>query len=647
MSWSLTIGATTQSLDDWGISSASLSFASLGPDAFMFSIPAEDGLAAHEINHGDAVVLTQDATVRFRGEIVRRGQQADPSEGYSYEAAGPWHYLEHLVFEQSWKVFAGWLDDIPGGTALLSDASTSHIVLNQSPLGVLQGTRSQLAEILQYAIDDGADIQFTEAQLADMNIPKREQQDMLCSEGITRQLDYMDAVTWFDYSTTPPTFHCKRRSDLAGVSLAIGSNISALNLVPRDEQQVPFVQIKFEKAYQDTFGVSLQISEDIYPDPLPAQKKGGLVATIVLAPTVTTTLVQELTVGAIPEAGDSDATKLNFFKSVKSELEDTDEYGSLALVSGSYARVGTAANYITDGAIAPWMDGTVEDDEVGCKVSYTQKDTADSTSVDGHKVREQNVVVRVKATDLESGTYKTTYTDDAGEDPSEFAGIAQQIYDDLNALAWSGTVVIVEDEPTFSVGIGNVLNLTGAQAAWATMNALVRGVSVDIMTGTTTLDLSPNPHLAAGQIVDLLRVNRTRWLTGYAGSRTNANVGGGENSLPNKLPRENTTEAARRYSEHRVSGPDSSGQYCAETKAVDTSHSSKPTFVLAQRTSGGLSTEKILLQLSRALGKEIKLREAKVCTPTTTGYAIILASERYATPLISGETPLGSDDVTP
>ena len=29
---------------------------------------------------------------------------------------------------------------------------------------------------------------------------------------IRRQLDYMDAVTWFDYSTTPPTLNIKRRS---------------------------------------------------------------------------------------------------------------------------------------------------------------------------------------------------------------------------------------------------------------------------------------------------------------------------------------------------------------------------------------------------------------------------------------------------
>jgi hypothetical protein len=31
-----------------------------------------------------------------------------------------------------------------------------------------------------------------------------------------------DAVTWFDYGTSPPTFHCRRRGELATVNVDVG-----------------------------------------------------------------------------------------------------------------------------------------------------------------------------------------------------------------------------------------------------------------------------------------------------------------------------------------------------------------------------------------------------------------------------------------
>lgn len=652
MSWTLEYSGTRKSLAYWGITSCALQFQSLAADACVFNTAATSGLATPAFAHRGTIILRSgetgsDATswtggtTRFRGEIIRRQQSATGNqEGYQYQAAGPWRYLEELIFEQTFKVFAGW-SGTPGETPILNDQSTSHVVLNQSVAGALQGTRATLAEVLQWAVDDGAPIQFTSSGFPDMNIPRREQRDILCAEAIRRQLDYMDAVTWFDYTTSPyPTFYCARRSSLTPVSIALDgtAGIAALGLVPRDEQQVPAVVIRFEKAYQDTYGTFQQVVEDTYPASLPASKRGWLTATVVLTPRVTVS--QKLVTSAV------DATDLDWWKDVKDDLRDADEYANLALVSGSDSRNSSLAYYIVDGAVAAWMTGTVESDNVKAKISFTHKDTVDTGKVTSHKVREQQISAQIQATDLASGTY--TVLEDAGEDPSEFTGIAQQIYTDLNVVAWSGSVRIIATEPAFNVGVGNVLNLTGGQTAWTTMNALVQTVSVDIMSGSTELGLGPNPHMDAGQIVDLLRVNRTRTLTHYSATRATAELPGNA-QLPKNLPRQNTTEAPKRYESFvagKTDGTDATKSNRVTIHAADTDADTKPSIRVVQVTSAGAehaAAGKILVELSRAYGKTIRLREAKVCTPTATKYVLTLSSEPYDTPLIAGETPIGND----
>ena len=58
-----------------------------------------------------------------------------------------------------------------------------------------------------------------------------------------------DAVTWFDYTTSPPTFHCDARANLETQPLALngGDLIRDLRVNPRYDLLTPYVLINYEQ----------------------------------------------------------------------------------------------------------------------------------------------------------------------------------------------------------------------------------------------------------------------------------------------------------------------------------------------------------------------------------------------------------------
>jgi len=572
MSWTLQpVGGSEKSFADWGITGLAWNFRSLEISEVSFTIPAAFD-AALPFTNRVGVTIRQNRTgsvttytggsVWFYGVVIRQQPSAtSDSEQFSVTLVDPWWHLENLVYCQRFNVFTGW-DGTPGVTPLYTEDKSSHITLNQAYTGGIIGTRAVLEDVLDWASDNSAPIQFTAGTFPDMNIPLREEKDITCAEAIRRQVDYMDAVSWFDYTTTPPTLKIARRSALTPVSRSI-VGVKDISLTPRYDLQVPFVHLKFEKLYSDTEGQFLQIVNQYAPDPLPADKFGGLLATIVLSPRQTSTVKQYV------ECGGLDASDLDFWKDVKRELNNADLYADLAIQSYTVQAAETAAGYtkgdtvalpryLYKGAIADWMSVTSVRVDVTAVLSYTVKETlAGSDKITLFKSRLHTVKVSLLATNAVTGEYRNSTLESAGEDPTEFAGLATNIYTDLNTLSWDGQLSLVETECTGSIALGNVLNLTSGNAAWATMNATVQAVSGDIDSGTTRVTLGVNKHLSAGQLVDLLRINRTR-----SSFRMTSNASTGSPGVADELPGENaeanTTEAAKIYEQHSVSSKDAS-----------------------------------------------------------------------------------------
>jgi len=635
--WSIKKGATTKTLAAWGVAEGLVrTLNSQAPSTVEFFVPMDyDGTAPFA--YDDSLTVLKDAVTWFVGRVTDVTPVVEPGrEGLQFVVSDAWDELERIPFEQSYQYFNGWIGGDPANGPVLQTAYLQRIVLNQSALGAYQGTRAQLKEILDWAISKGVSLQYVEANLPDITPPPREEKDIWCADAIRRQLAYMDAVTWFDYSTSPPTLNIKRRQDMTTTSIDLSSySKAAVSLKPLYRRQVPMVKLTYEKQIITNGRSFLQVTVDQYPVSPPSESRNPLLATITLQPRSVEQVSQDL------ETAPIDVNDLEFWKLVKPELADATRYKSLALVAGSGSRSGSLPNYIVSGGVADWMNGTVQEDTLVCEVEYVVGvKIGGSATINGSKVKRQRISVRVQTTDLTTDTYtSTTVTDDPREDPSLFAGLAQEIYNDLSVLNFAGSVDLVGDELPAPASIGQKINLLNGRSEWATMAALVQGVHEDVHSGRISLSVGANRLLSAEDLVELMRHNRTQVYS--LAVRSGASVPGGLVTLPAAEAKENTSTGEAEFVEHVVH--DQANGYRVAAKAVDTASESQPAVRIVQMTSAGAEVDaatagKILLQLSEAVGHEIKLRWYSACKQDgTEGYVLALGSPWVAT-LPTGKT---------
>ena len=188
-----------RTLASWGFQNGQIHRQSLAADTLSLSRPISAFDAADEIDFGQLVTLNDPTgRTRFVGRrVLVPGRASGAEESKSYTFAGPWYWLERLIYHQSWQQLL-----INGA---LVPRQTSHLLLN---LGG-QSVGTQITTVAQYAIDQGAPF-----QLGTIDIPivpfVTESTDQTCAQIIIDQLRWAsDVVAWFDYTTNPPTFHCR------------------------------------------------------------------------------------------------------------------------------------------------------------------------------------------------------------------------------------------------------------------------------------------------------------------------------------------------------------------------------------------------------------------------------------------------------
>ena len=364
-----------KSFEDWGIESPQLQHVSLDTGRLTANLP-DYATADVPFQHKDKLTIYRDREYDAETEVFSGGTRHfvgvfqhpssilhESEEGADIEAFDPWWYLEKIRFERVGKKFQGWEDDLPGTTPILIDVSTTNVVLNQENNGTILNTRDELANILDWAIARGAPIQYVKADLPSQKIPPRSELDISCADAVRRQIAYMNAVQWWDYSVAGhPKFCMKRRSDCVEVDLNIApvagvQRIQVGQITRRDDLLVPYVKINFEKEYSDSGGSFTQVITYQHPDPIPNDHIGPLIATVRLAPQTGLTIQQEI------DVIDLDPTSLDFWKVFKPELNTPLEYHDLEIVAGSASVTGSLAlpRALLTGDVQPWMEVATED----------------------------------------------------------------------------------------------------------------------------------------------------------------------------------------------------------------------------------------------------------------------------------------------
>lgn len=540
-SWTLRdANGTEKTLGDWGLRDLTRELINQASDLVTFRAEGMASDADPLFAHGSTVFLFRNGTPWFQGRVVEvPGRASAKEEDQLYRVAGPWWYLENLVFQQTWQTTNG-ID------ATLIPTNKSRLILGQKSDGTKLATGDAIAEVLSYAMAHDAPLTLgiiTSNAIA----PYAEALDQSCAAVIRKLLRWTpDATTAFDYTTTPyPTLSILRRADAATVTLpAYGTPVSALDLTPRHDLQVPSVVLKFEQTNDidnDTF-TSLIVQPA--PPTATGDELGALVMTLDLAGARATYQRQKVRTAYIPQS-DTSAGVIRWWKGKFAWLNDFAD-GDLTVVAGTHTvAIENPANYpditltdlpneLLEGSVASWMDCSSAPLLVRATLRYIGAETDESNEVWG-ATKQRNLYTRIVGTNAQTQEYKRlTSATEAEPVPT---GLAQTLYEAAGTLQYDGAIELTEEECSGVAVPGSLLNLTGGREEWVTMAAQIQRVEEQIDLGRTRITVGPAKHLGHADLARLLRVNRRRRIsyrlaerTSGKGSGNAAKVQGGEQS---------------------------------------------------------------------------------------------------------------------
>lgn len=536
--WSLQHSSKTATFARWGISGLQRRRSSQAMDVLSLTADGAPFDGTLPFSALDEITILRDGVQWFVGRVTGIGREASgSSEGIQYEISGPWWYLTQLVYQQVWQVYQG------------PQVSKSHCLLNTWADGKPMGVQAQLNDILHWVSTNAmakwgsAPFQWVTGDFPDALIPSDEVRDITSAEALIKQLRWIpDAVTWWDYSTTPPTFRCRRRSQLGTVSIPVGSPVTAIAINPRHDLVVPSVVLKYERLDKTDNLIVASLFLDAYPPGSTGAEFGCLTSTIDLEGFSITSAEAAIVTAELPAAGDSGAW-WNWLKTKEPWITDAQVQLMDAVVVTRENRDSPGAQplprELLRGQITDWMvNRQVADETVTIKARIRVVG-----EYSGEEILTKAFAVNITTTNAKTGTYRENRGYMQGETPP--TGLAQVLYDALSVVEYQGAITLVRPETgADDVSIGMRVNLTAGRPEWEQMGAVIQEVMEDVESGTTTLRVGPPEHLGPRDLVELLRVNRFRFIYTPQQERAGQQSGGGVVRLGSATPRENGTNGS-------------------------------------------------------------------------------------------------------
>lgn len=574
-----------KTMEDWGFSDPSLIVNSQGSGRFTVRGTVKRAATVVPVVPYDGWIIVRDNRTKnpasgalengliiFQGSRTTLPKKVNPrSDTLNYTFLDPWHDLEQIYFQQNRKVWLG------GDPTNLGDDFTTEIVLFQALDPVLitkpQNIGQQITEILTYAIAQGARLQIGTVEPT-AKVSTYQIRDTYCATAINLSLRAAPDVTArFDYTTTPPTIHFRKRASRPPVTLPWmdGETHQTSELTGREDLVVPCVSLKFKRT--DTQNGRTMVEPmnappnwQLYPLSATGRERGALVATIDLQGAQSTNVFGSLVTQPFT-AGGTNAQRQAFWKSQHPQFKSpktvinsidfptvTDEFDA-AVDLAQYP------NELTGGTVASWMTIGLnpprfikyKNATVQAVISY---DELDDNNLPTKKSKKHTFSASITLTDGLTGDYSALASAVEGEAIPD--GMAQSIFESLALKEFEGSHTIVEQRASYSIGMGNTLNLAGGDPDWATMKASIRSIRYDFQEAftSTTIEIGPAPHLSAGDLVQLFLINQRREIFFNPATVGTAEGGsGGSVTLGKQVPRENTNAGLDQVSFYSISEP--------------------------------------------------------------------------------------------
>jgi hypothetical protein len=523
--WKLTcaapaIDATFAALD---ITSSVLSLESCAPDRLTLTHEPDNGfIAAALLPYNSICTITRDAEPVFSGRcrtIPRAGTM--PTETIRYEILGPWLDLEQITFGQRWKTRNS-------ATGALEWQYKNRYIIGQAESGAGMTSGAVIAEVVDFAAANGANLICGNTDgWPTMRLPWEEITNLKCADVIVRMLAFCpDYKVRFDYTEPVPVFNLVRRSTAPAISLAIGTDdIQEISITPRHDISCPGVRIHFERTADGEDATYDAFDLDEAGEPASAD---AITATIPMAgsgiggggsPSQTARIVSRL----LPVAGgggvnwlDKDwwlgqAEALRKYAPADVTLTACEQTVEPPADGEDAPDLEDMHRELIDGTVPPWLAGDVATARVSLTLKYNYIDRREADGKQVAEVKEATLVHSLVLTAVPTGTYRRAASGGANayEEPSPL-GLAASLYQSWQPLQYDGTVVVEEEDVGFMAAPGDVLNLTGGLAAWATMRAHIQQVHYEIENGRTTIIVGPAKRVDPPSLGSLLRRLRSR-----------------------------------------------------------------------------------------------------------------------------------------
>lgn len=403
--------------------------------------------------------------------------------------------------------------------------------------------------------------------------------------------------------------------------------IQKIDCRTRYDLQAPYVLIFYETENTVQGTPWLSLSKDFYPNPLPAapgQQFASLQFTVNLQGQATNVVSASLVCDPITPSDPQWWLRKHPKYAPWDPTNPADANNPIASFTIDPASIQRApidstrgdqgyANESRSNSIPKWTGFKTQRITVSANAQVTYRNGKQPLMVP--------LAFQCTATNATTGDYRQEQVSNLAE--PQPVGLARNIYEAISVLHYEGEIVLQEEEVSGQVLIGNVFNLTGgATSEWLAMNALVQEVIENIDTGQTTVRFGPPKQLNAGELVDLLRVNRFRFISSpYSQPISGTPQGGsGEVALTADTPEKNSSHA---------DGPD---QVHVVSSTIDGSSAVVKSVAGGQTCStfwgapDGTAPGSITISLADADGNALKIQPLKVCQNGVSGTVYFLCS---------------------
>jgi hypothetical protein len=489
VSWSIVHGGNNQPLEYHGLSNLRRRRLNQGRDEVTFHHSSGRTLDNPPLFSAfDTIRILRDGGGWFQGVVTHipsHGSADDESR--EYRVAGPWWYLENIIYQQPWNLAT----DPTAADSSLASTLRSHIILGQDLDGQPLTIRGQLLNILDYAIAAGATFtyQIGEEELQQA-FPPDECRDLSCAEAVQRILRWVpDARLWFDYTEEMPVLRITRRATAVATSFPIGDSLRSLTIGARHDLQICGVVLKYERQHRNGELTWRTLEIDRFPPSVEETQPRVLILTVELAGIRSRYLTQQVHTATI------EPDSVTWWKDHLPALATVPD-NSIQL--SNISRTSELPRELTDGSIANWMDVATEWDTVRATIAYATGDM---------EVAAQDVAVRLRATDAWTKTYSqlASYT----EEEEMPIGLAQLLYESFPPFPHEGTLRW-EDGEVRPISFDWAVNISGGPAAWENMAGEIQECEEEVARGVVRLRFGPPTHLGLRQLIQMTRVNRRR-----------------------------------------------------------------------------------------------------------------------------------------